>query len=61
MKHKPLEIGQAVKIKPQVKELGGKLGTVVFDGKELGWHVVKVKFDNLPRPVAFSPDEVEKR
>ncbi len=59
MKRKPLEVGQRVKIKPQVKEHGGKQGTVVFDGRELEWHVVKVKFDELPRPIPFSPDEVE--
>ena len=60
MRKKPLGIGQPVKIKPQVKEHGGKLGTVVSEGRELGWNVVKVKFDDLPRPVVFSPDEVER-
>jgi hypothetical protein len=60
MKHKPLGVGQTVKIHPQVKEHGGKLGTVVFEGQELGWHVIKVKFGDLPRPVTFSPDEVAK-
>ncbi len=61
MKHKPLDLGQRVKIKPEVKEHGGKLGVVVFDGRELGWHVIKVKFEDLPRPISFSPDEVERQ
>jgi hypothetical protein len=60
MKNKPLGIGQTVKIKPQVKEHGGKVGTVVYEGQELGWRVVKVKFDDLPHPVAFSPNEVDR-
>jgi len=61
MSRKPLCVGQTVKIKPQVKQHGGKLGVVVFAGEELGWRVIKVKFDDLPRPVtvAFSPNEVE--
>ncbi|MCX6904356.1 MAG: hypothetical protein NTW03_12935 [Verrucomicrobia bacterium] len=59
MRPHPLELGDRVKIKPLIKEYGGKLGTVVYEGKELGWHVVKVKFERLPRPVSFSPDEVE--
>ena len=49
-----------MKIKPQVKEHGGKLGTVVYQGQERGWPVIKVKFDDLPRPVTFSPEEVER-
>ena len=60
MKQKPLSEGQKVKIKPQIKEYGGKLGTVVCEGKELGWRVVKVKFDDLPHPVTFAVDEVER-
>ena len=58
-KHKPLGEGRKVRIKPQIKEHGGKLGTVVCEARELGWPVVKVKFDDLPRAVTFSPDEVE--
>jgi hypothetical protein len=61
MKYKTLGIGRTVKIKPQVKEHGGKVGRVVYEGQELGWRVVKVKFDDLPRPVSFAPDEVETR
>ena len=60
MKQTPLGAGQTVKIKPLVKEHGGKLGTVVYQGQERGWPVVKVKFDDLPRPVTFSPEEVER-
>ena len=59
MKHKALGVGHTVKINPKVKEYGGKLGTVVYEGKKLGWYVVQVKFEKLPRPVSFSPDEVE--
>jgi len=59
MRQKRLGLGQTVKIKPQVEEYGGKLGTVVYERQELGWHVVKVKFDDLPHPVIFSPHEVE--
>jgi hypothetical protein len=61
MKYKPLGIGRTVKIKPQVKEHGGKVGRVVYEGQELGWRVVKVKFDDLPQPVSFTPAEVETR
>ena len=60
-RHKPLGVGEKVMIKPQVREHGGKVGTVVSEGQELGWPVVKVKLDALPRPLAFSPDEVERR
>jgi hypothetical protein len=59
MKEKQFSVGQTVRIKRRVKEHAGKLGTVVYDGQELGWRVVKVKFDDLPRPVGFSPNEVE--
>jgi hypothetical protein len=59
-RHKPLGVWETVRIKPQVKEHGGKVGTVVYEGQVLGWPVVKVKFDGLPRPLAFSPDEVER-
>jgi hypothetical protein len=41
MKYKPLGIGHTVKIKPQVKEHGGKVGRVVYEGQELGWRVVR--------------------
>ncbi len=58
MKPRPLSEGQTVKIRPQVKDYGGKTGTVVYEGREFGWRVVKVRFDDLPRPVAFTPDEV---
>jgi hypothetical protein len=60
-RHKPVREGQTVKVNPQVKEHGGKLGVVVSKGQELGWPVVKVKFDDRPRPVTFSPDELERR
>lgn len=59
MKHQPLSVGQTVKIKPEVKEYGSRLGTVVWQGKELDWRVVKVRFDGVSRPVTFSPNEVE--
>ena len=59
MKKRSFDKGQTVKIKPQVNEHGGKVGTVVYAGQELGWRVVKVKFDELPRPVSFTPDELE--
>jgi len=61
MSRKPLSEGQIVRIRPQVKEHGGKVGTVVSEGEELGWRVVKVRFDGPPRSVtvAFSPNEVE--
>jgi len=42
MKRKPLKMGQTVKIKPQVKGYGGQPGTVVCEGRQLGWRVVKV-------------------
>jgi len=61
MKYRPLGMGQTVKIKPQVKEHSGKVGRVVYEGQELGWRVVKVKFDHLPQPVSFAPDEVARR
>jgi hypothetical protein len=61
MKYKPLGIGRTVKIKPQVQGHGGKVGRVVYEGQELGWRVVKVKFDDLPQPVSFTPAEVETR
>jgi hypothetical protein len=60
MRQKPLRMGQTVNIKPQVKEYGGKVGTVVGEGQELGWRVVKVKFNDQPRPVTFAADEVER-
>jgi hypothetical protein len=59
-RHKPFGVMETVKIKPQVNEHGGKLGTVVYEGREFGWPVVKVKFDGRPRPVVFSPEEVER-
>jgi hypothetical protein len=59
MRPKSLRMGQTVKIKPQVKGYGCKVGAVVSEGQELGWRVVKVKFDDQPRPVTFAADEVE--
>ena len=59
MKHKALGIGHQVKIKSRVEQHGGKVGRVVYEGQDLGWRVVKVKFDDRPQPVSFTPDEVE--
>jgi len=62
MRYRQRRLGlfETVKIKPQVKEHGGKRGTVVYEGQEFGRPVVKVKFDDWPQPVIFSPDEVER-
>ena len=49
--------GSLVKVKTNVKAWGGKTGTIIGTGVQLGYPVVRVKFPSAE--ITFSPEELE--
>jgi hypothetical protein len=51
-------VGRCVRIHEEVKDHGGKHGTIASTGRQLGYFVVNVMLERRDRPIGFSPGEV---
>ena len=61
MKPHPFAAGQPVTVKSEVSKYGRKPGRVEREGVHLGYRAVWVKLADLPKPVVFAPQELERR